>query len=200
MTSLFAPKPLLADLIALPLRGIDAIERRWCQFWAFARLRAVLPGLHASNVLLALPELHGTRRIRLGRNLYLYRDLYMETRFKGEIRIGDEVVLSRGVHLVAFAGIEIGAGSMIGEYSSLRDANHAFGPGNNLRHGGHRAKPIRIGRNVWIGRGVTVLPGVQIGDGAVIGANAVVTRNIAAGAIVAGVPARPITPVQQVAA
>jgi len=66
-----------------------------------------------------MPELHGSRRILLGRNLYLYRDLYLETREKGVIRIGDDVVLSRGVHLVAYSGIEIGDGSMIGEYSSF---------------------------------------------------------------------------------
>jgi acetyltransferase-like isoleucine patch superfamily enzyme len=45
---------------------------------------------------------------------------------------------------------------------------------------------------VWIGRGVTVLPGVHIGDGAVIGANSVVNRDVAAGAVVGGVPARPL--------
>ena len=46
-----------------------------------------------------------------------------------------------------------------------------------------------IGNNVVIGSNVTILP-VRIGDGAVIGAGAVVTKDVAAGAIVFGNPAK----------
>lgn len=184
----------LKNLLAGGLQPLAAIygrvAHRWQKLWAFARLKADLAGLDASSVVLGVPELHGTRRIRTGRNLYLYRDLYLETRMSGEIDLGDDVVLSRGVHIVAFAGVRIGEGTMVGEYTSIRDANHRFGPGIAIRGSGHNANPIVIGRNVWIGRGVTVLPGVSIGDGAVVGANAVVAHSIAAGTVVAGVPAR----------
>lgn len=185
-------KEILATAVR-PFAGFGGRgDSRWRQFWSFARLNAQVANLDNSVIVLGMPELHGTRRIELGRELYLYRDLHLETREDGVIRIGDGVVLSRGVHLVAFDCIEIGAGSMIGEYASLRDANHRFGPGIAPRHSGHDARPIRIGRNVWIGRGVTVLPGVHIGDGAVIGANAVVTHDVAPACVVGGVPAKPL--------
>jgi acetyltransferase-like isoleucine patch superfamily enzyme len=50
--------------------------------------------------------------------------------------------------------------------------------------------PVRIGDRVWIGTSALVLKGVTIGDGAVVAAGAVVTRDVPAGAIVAGTPAK----------
>ena len=81
---------------------------------------------------------------------------------------------------------------MVGEYASLRDANHTREPGTTLRDSPHIARPIVLGQEVWIGRGAVVLNGVTIGDHATIGANAVVTRDVAAGATVGGVPAKPL--------
>lgn len=198
MASLLAFKPLLSLALWPLARLADKPFAAWRRLWAYARLRAAVSGVDASVVVLAMPELHGTRRIGLGKDLYLYPGLYLETQAAGRIEIGDGVVMSRGVHLVAFDRISIGAGSMIGEYASLRDANHRHGAGMDLRHSGHEARPIRLGRNVWIGRGAVVLAGVEIGDGAVVGANAVVTRSVAAGQTVVGVPARPLPPCQLV--
>ena len=48
----------------------------------------------------------------------------------------------------------------------------------------------RVRRGASLGSGVVVLCGVTIGEGALIGAGAVVTRDVGAGEVVAGVPAR----------
>ncbi len=161
--------------------------------WALAALQSLLrTRVPDSIVILGAPEVHGTGNVRCGEDLLLYPGLYLETLGAGRIEIGDRVVLSRGVHLVAFTSIRIGAGSMIGEYTSVRDANHRIDGDAPVRDSGHDAEPIEIGANVWIGRGATVLAGVSIGDNAVVGANAVVTRDVPAGAVVVGVPARPI--------
>jgi acetyltransferase-like isoleucine patch superfamily enzyme len=159
--------------------------------WAHARLSSQVEGsVDSTVVILGVPEVHGTGRIFLGTNLFLYRDLYLETQVDGEIHLGNDVVISRGVHIVAFSRVEVGDGSMIGEYTSIRDANHRFHGSHPIRSSGHSALPVRIGRNVWVGRGVAILAGVSIGDNAVIGANSVVTRDVPAGLVVAGVPAR----------
>jgi serine O-acetyltransferase len=49
-----------------------------------------------------------------------------------------------------------------------------------------------IGNQVKIGAGAKILGPIKIGDGAHVGANAVVIDNVAPGAVVAGVPARPM--------
>ncbi|MEX2289316.1 MAG: acyltransferase [Mycobacteriales bacterium] len=54
------------------------------------------------------------------------------------------------------------------------------------------AAPITIGDRVWVGTRAVVLKGVTIGDGAVVAAGAVVTRDVPAGAVVGGLPAKVI--------
>ena len=43
---------------------------------------------------------------------------------------------------------------------------------------------------MWLGGGVIVCPGVTIGDDTVVGAGAVVTRDLPAGVLAMGTPAR----------
>ena len=53
-------------------------------------------------------------------------------------------------------------------------------------------KPVVIEDGVWIASGVIICPGVTIGKDAVVAAGAVVVRDVPAGWMVGGVPAKPI--------
>ena len=182
LATVMAPLAWLRRVVGQPLNRV----------WQFARLREALPkGLPSDCVVLGAVELHGTRNICIGNGALIYPGVYLETQGAGRISIGDGVVLSRGVHIVAHEAITLGDHCMVGEYSSIRDANHRTSS-DCIRHSGHEATAIHIGRNSWIGRGVTVLRGVRIGANSVVGANAVVTHNLVEHSRVAGVPARSI--------
>lgn len=59
------------------------------------------------------------------------------------------------------------------------------------------AEEIRIGNNVWIACNATVIGGVTIGDNVVIGAGSVVTKDIPAGYLAYGNPARAVRPITE---
>jgi acetyltransferase-like isoleucine patch superfamily enzyme len=173
------------------IRFLWPAAERLQRLYAYVILASRLPTqVDPSVVVLSAPQILGTARVLLGRNLRLYPDVYLETQESGSIEIGDDTVISGGVHIVSHASITIGAGTMIGEYSSIRDGNHRRDSNGAIRETGHDSAPISIGNNVWIGRGVIILPGVRIGHRATVGANAVVTANVPEDVCVAGVPAR----------
>jgi sugar O-acyltransferase (sialic acid O-acetyltransferase NeuD family) len=62
--------------------------------------------------------------------------------------------------------------------------------GVHLSPGVHLAGRVRIGRLSFLGTGVSVVPRVNIGANTIIGAGAVVVKDIPAGVLAMGVPAR----------
>lgn len=105
------------------------------------------------------------------------------------IRAEAGVFINFGCVILDVAAVTIGAGTQIGPGVQILTADHprdAAVRANMLESG----RPILIGRNVWIGGGAIILPGITIGDDAIVGAGSVVTRDVPAGATVAGNPAR----------
>ncbi|QNM82981.1 serine acetyltransferase [Sphingomonas sabuli] len=64
--------------------------------------------------------------------------------------------------------------------------------GTNPTLGAPGKRHPTIGDKVVIGSGAQVLGPITVGEGARVGANAVVTRDVAAGATVVGIPAKPV--------
>lgn len=95
--------------------------------------------------------------------------------------------------LYGHGGLRIGSGVAIAGLTMIVSGNHRFDqPDKPIRAQGIEEIPIEIADDVWIGGGAVVLAGARIGAGAIIGAGAVVRGAVAAGSVVAGVPAREI--------
>ena len=128
-------------------------------------------------------------------------------------RIGSQCRLMGGHYLLEDGGgqLEIGNGSTIMtpmmtvlEGGSIRCGNDCLiAYGTDIRNSDahsildattrERLNPatnVSIGDHVWIGNGAQILKGVTIGARAIIAARSVVTKDVAAGTLVAGLPAR----------
>lgn len=107
------------------------------------------------------------------------------------ISIGDRTFVNYGAVMLDAAPIQIGGHCQIAPNVQLLTATHPIDPAPR-RRGWEYALPIAIGENVWLGGGVIVCPGVSIGEHCVIGAGAVVTRDVEAGVVAVGNPARAV--------
>ncbi|MFI1184040.1 sugar O-acetyltransferase [Streptomyces sp. NPDC020799] len=109
--------------------------------------------------------------------------------FGSYISIGADTFVNFGAVFLDAAPITIGTDVQIGPNVQLVTPTHALDP--ELRRAGwDRGLPIVVGDNVWLGAGVIVCPGVTIGENTVVGAGAVVTRDLPAGVLAFGNPAR----------
>ena len=130
--------------------------------------------------------------ITLADKVAIHRGTVLETGRQGYIRIAAGSSIHAGCQLKAYVEpILIGEGVMIAANVAVYSYDHGMAPDQPIRRQPLTAKaPITIHDEAWIGTGAIILSGVTIGEGAVVAAGAVVTRDVPAGAIVAGNPAR----------
>lgn len=110
-----------------------------------------------------------------------------------QISIGARVFVNTGLVALDVGRIVIGDDAQIGPHVQLLTPTHPLDPGLR-RDKWEGAARITLGANVWLGGGVIVCPGVTIGDDTVVGAGSVVTRDLPAGVLAVGSPARVVRP------
>ncbi len=133
----------------------------------------------------------GAGSVRVGSKVVIDRDATLECR--GSLIVGSRTVFGHHVTIGVRESVIIGCDCLIAEMVSIRDHDHGFhDAAMPMREQEPLVASVVIGDDVWIGSKVTITRGVHIGQGAIVGANSVVTYDVAAGAIVGGVPARVI--------
>lgn len=110
------------------------------------------------------------------------------------IRIGAGTFVNYDCVMLDVVAIDIGADCQIGTRVQLLTATHPVDPVAR-RAAWEFGAPIAIADNVWLGGGVIVCPGVSIGEDTVVGAGSVVTRDLPAGVVAVGAPARVLRPI-----
>lgn len=175
---------LAARAVELPQR----LAWKRGQLLAATLYRRAFRAWGSGSVMVNPLKIQGPERISVGADCAFYDGVWLGTEKTGDLAIGDRVYLGHNVHLHSVDPVRIGDGCWIADGAFVGNGGHdpmadmAIIPG----------RPITIGERVFIGQAAMVLGGVTIGDGAVIGAGSVVTRDVSAGAVVAGVPARPL--------
>ncbi len=110
---------------------------------------------------------------------------------EGAVSVGAKSVMGQECTISAFRHVSIGRECVIADRVMMIDFDHGMADVERpIRQQGIYKRDVRVGNNVWIGYGACVLRGCAVGDNAVIGAYAVVSADVAANAVVGGVPAR----------
>jgi len=121
---------------------------------------------------------------RIGKNVRIYPSACIT--FPWLLEVNDKAVISWGVKIYNLGWTSIGERTVISQFAHLCGGTHDIkNPGFKLLRTG-----LKIGKNVWIATDAFIGPNVQIDDNAVVGARAVVIKNVEAGTIVGGNPAK----------
>jgi acetyltransferase-like isoleucine patch superfamily enzyme len=118
-----------------------------------------------------------------------------ENEIGSDVSIGTHSIVEH--HVVIGDGVRIHSNAFIPEYTVIEEGAW-IGPSVTLTNARYPLSrdakstlegPI-VGKGARIGANATVLPGVLVGAGALVGAGSVVVRDVPAGAVVVGNPAR----------
>jgi bifunctional UDP-N-acetylglucosamine pyrophosphorylase/glucosamine-1-phosphate N-acetyltransferase len=140
----------------------------------------------------------------IGRNCYIWASVLESSEVEDEVQIGpfshirSKSSIGRKVRLGNFAEVKasrLETGVQQHHFSYIGDAE--LGERTNVGAGtitcnfdGVRKHKTKVGKNVFLGSDTMLVAPVELGDGARTGAGSVVTKDVPAGMLAVGVPAR----------
>lgn len=179
-------KSPVAEPARVAPRPVEPVVSRWARHLvgllrAAVYLRKCVRGRRVHAFGPVVVENHGTIRID-DRCYFIAGILPAELRcHSGAVLLmGEDCGLGQGVSIEAYHAVRIGRRTMLASMVRVCDR----GPAGTA--------PISIGDDVWVAHGVIVEPGVSVGNGSVIAAGSVVTRDVPAGHLASGNPARSV--------
>jgi acetyltransferase-like isoleucine patch superfamily enzyme len=130
---------------------------------------------------------------RIGSQCRLTRGQYQLEDRGSRLEIGDSCTCIDPMITICEGGrVSVGNDCLIAYGTDIRNSDAHSLLDATTRSRLNLAADVVIGDHVWIGNGVQILKGVTIGPRAVVAARSVVTKDVAAGTLVAGLPARVI--------
>lgn len=112
--------------------------------------------------------------------------------------VAADALIGAGAHVLAQAAVgaeaSIGQGTIINTRASV-DHECIIGAGVHIAPGATLAGLVEIGAGAFVGPGSVVTSGIRIGADTIVGAGSVVVRDLPAGVVAFGAPARIVRPV-----
>jgi acetyltransferase-like isoleucine patch superfamily enzyme len=143
-------------------------------------------------------RLYSTRVLRFKAAYCPYARLQKLLLRRSGVVVGEEVGLGFGMIIVGIGrkppALTLKNRCAIGPYVTFVTSSYP----DNSKLCGHpevngmmkRFAPICVEEDAWIGAGAIIMPGIVVGREAIVGAGAVVTKDVASYTIVAGIPAK----------
>jgi acetyltransferase-like isoleucine patch superfamily enzyme len=172
----------------------------WAVFESYERSAELGQGVRLGTRA-RLVSKNAQKRVKIGANCAIRGIIRCES--GGQISIGDLVYIGDDVIISAQHSIEIGELTLLAHGVQIFD-NDSHPADADEREAHFKAilglqsavayriesAPVKIGRRCWIGFNSAIMKGVTIGDDSIVAAGSMVTKDVPAGVIVAGNPAR----------